>query len=107
MPDANTDVVIGTSVIVDQNGAVARDVLILDGGGIVIQIGSLTARDITIESGGTIELTSTTSTLEVHGLSVQPGGSVVWVAGTIRVVGGVWNSSDSISVGCVDVIPGQ
>ncbi len=100
VPEADTDVVIPTLVIVDQPGAVVRDILILDGGSIDIQMGSLTARDITVASGGTIELTSATSALEVRGLNVQPGGSVVWVAGTIRVVGGVWNSSDGISVGC-------
>ncbi len=103
VPDADTDVVIPTSVIVDEPGAAARDILILDGGSVVIQMGSVTARDITVASGGTIELTSATSALEVRGLNVQPGGSVVWVAGTIRIVGGVWNSSDGISVGCASV----
>ncbi len=103
VPDENTDVVIATTVLVDQAGAVAKDITIEGTGGISILFGSLVARDILVLAGGFVELAEPESLLQVRGLNVSAGAGVLWLAGTIEVVGGAWNSPDSITIGCTGV----
>jgi len=94
------DVFISTEVLIDQFGAVAASVTIRDGGNLSIGIGSLVAISLLVENGGALSLTDPAAVFDIQDMTVEGGGTINWMAGTINLNGGTWNQAQSLPIGC-------
>lgn len=97
VPDATTDVVIGTAVVIDQPGASAASVTI-DAGGTLTTQQSLTTESITVAVGATLALDASAN---VSTVDLTLNGSLAFDAGTLTIDGGALTSAGAISFGCV------
>jgi hypothetical protein len=102
VPDASTNVYVAATVVVDQVGAVAGFITVQAGGTLTIAAGSITASALLLEGGGTLVMGDVSADAEFQSITVLEGASVVWEAGTVRLLaGGTWNSlAAPISFGC-------
>ncbi len=103
VPGKGTTVIVASSVIIAQPGAVAAQLTIESDGSVTISTGSLTVDALILESGGTLSLTSASAELTVGSMSVSAGATLVWSSGTIRVIGGTWVHPVQLNVGCAGV----
>ncbi len=97
VPRQSTNVLITTTVIIDQPGALANIIIIADGGTLLIMAGSLEAERITVKPGGVLMLNDPTAALTVGVLTVQ--GSLEWIAGSIHMSES-WTDLNPIAIGC-------
>jgi hypothetical protein len=102
VPIASTNVFISGEVTVDQDGAVANDITVHDGGTLNIMAGSISASTLLLESGGTLVLGHASAYAEFQTITALSGSGVLWDAGTLRLLaGGTWNNLTApINLGC-------
>jgi len=124
VPTSASDVTIRTQVLIDSFGAVARNVLIENGGELIVGSGngaSLTVIDtlaiesggaltitangtvdanaLVVHAGGTLNLVDPSALLLVGDLVLEPGAMLNWQAGTMELRGTL-SSVDALLVGC-------
>jgi predicted outer membrane repeat protein len=99
VPGVDTDVLITTTVVIDQPGAVANLVHIDSGGTLIVTTGSLTTPEILVVPGGLLLLDHVAAQIDVGVLTVQSGGAVQWNAGTVHVTAS-WVDPGGIMFGC-------
>ncbi|TVQ58036.1 MAG: hypothetical protein EA377_00405, partial [Phycisphaerales bacterium] len=122
LPSVDTDVRLPVLVLVDGDGAVARDVTIMaDGGGLLIDNGNLTSQNVIaeaastltigdgwlsamesvlMESGASLMLNHADALLSTHTLTLEDGAMLDWLGGTIEIDGGMFNQPwDDLIVG--------
>jgi hypothetical protein len=99
VPGSATDVAIPVTVMVDRDGAVARNIRVAPGGNLTVMGGSLVAAHVVVQQGGALTLTDEQAILAVESLTLEPGSSLKWVGGTIEIDGGVLISDLPITLG--------
>ncbi|MBM4113111.1 MAG: hypothetical protein FJ253_07015 [Phycisphaerae bacterium] len=80
---------------------VGASITIESGGALEILIdGAVSAGSITVMSGGTLRLDDSSSLLMVGSLTIEPGGVLEWIAGTIEL-SGVMQVPVDLEIGCI------
>ncbi len=70
-PNAETNIAITKTVLVDREGAVARNVTVKSGGTLDLINGTLSARSLTVDAQGTLRLSGMASLLQVQSLILR------------------------------------
>ena len=93
-PNAETNIAITKTVLVDREGAVARNVTVKSGGTLDLINGTLSARSLTVDAQGTLRLSGMASLLQVQSLILREGAGIEWDGGTVEVDGGQYSQAD-------------
>jgi hypothetical protein len=99
LPGADTDVVIPVNVRIDQDGAFAKSVVVKANGGLSLSSGSLAAGSLVVESGAALRLEDASALLQINSLTLMPGATLQWRAGTLEVLGGTFTTEEALFVG--------